>query len=68
MIVGKDYPERMVIHEEVSQRNSKWMKEYGQQLIGKMERTPAHCHPSSDAEILKMVFAEDTDEMDKSSN
>ena len=49
-------------------RHFKWMKEYGQQLIGKMERTPDHYHPSSDAEILKMVFAEDTDEMDKSLN
>ena len=53
---GKDYPERMVIHEEVSPRNRQWMEDYRKELIEKMKSAPAHCHPSSDTEVFKFFF------------
>ena len=48
-VIGKDYPERVVIHEEVAVRNAKWMKDFRK----KYEQTPAHCQPSSESEVYK---------------
>ena len=59
---GKDYPERMVIHEEVSPRNLQWMEDFRKQLIDAKKTAPAHCHPSSDIEILNMLFSKLSDE------
>ena len=39
--LGKDYSERVVIHEEVSPRNQQWMKDFRQQVMAKFEGTPA---------------------------
>ena len=46
----------MVIHEIVSERNCQWMEGYRQELLLQMQNPPAHCRPSSDAEIFKFFF------------
>lgn len=53
--LGVDYPERIVIHEEVSARNQKWMKEFRK----KYEQTPPHCMPSSESEVYKFFCLSD---------
>ncbi len=52
---GEDYPERIVIHEEVSVRNQQWMKDFRK----KYEQTPAHCQPSSESEVYKFFCLSD---------
>ena len=53
---GKDYPERMVIHQEVSKRNRQWMKVYAEYLeeISKVP-TPSYCHSSTAKEVYKFL-------------
>jgi len=49
---GRDYPDRMVIHEEVTRRNQTWMKDFGQMLLERRQgEVPAHCHPSAPDEL-----------------
>lgn len=45
-IIGQDYPQRIVIHEEVSRVNRKMMKDVSQRL----KAVPPHCCPSSSEE------------------
>lgn len=57
----------MVVHEEVSLRNRQWMEEFRKQLIEIKKTVPAHCQPSSDTEILNMIFSKMSDDvMDES--
>lgn len=63
---GRDYPERMVIHEEVTSRNQQWMKEFRQKLKAKFEGTPPHVQPSSEIEVFKFFCL--AEEIDKSKN
>ncbi len=50
--IGRDYPERMVIHEDVTRRNQAWMKDFGRMLIERRQGdVPAHCHPSAPDEL-----------------
>ncbi|KAK7086894.1 hypothetical protein SK128_012637, partial [Halocaridina rubra] len=42
-IIGKDYPKRIVIHEQVSKENRKMMEQISQ----KMSEAPPHCCPSN---------------------
>ena len=54
---GENYPERMVIHEDVFARNCQWMQNYRMELLLKMkDANPAHCPPSPDVEILRNFF------------
>ncbi|XP_042235511.1 cryptochrome-1-like isoform X2 [Homarus americanus] len=50
-IIGRDYPERIVIHEEVSRINRKMMKE----ISLKLKREMPHCCPSNPDEIKKFL-------------
>ena len=52
-MLGQDYPERMVIHEEVTSRNQQWMKDFRQKLMAKFEGAPPHVKPSSEIEVFK---------------
>lgn len=45
---GIDYPERIVIHEQVSVRNQRWMKEFRNRFT----QMPPHCQPSSENEVF----------------
>jgi len=49
----------MVIHEEVFARNRQWMEDFRMELIRKKKMFPAHCHPSSDTEILHVLRIKD---------
>ena len=55
---GENYPERLVIHEDVSLRNCLWMQNFQKELLLKMNKEviPAHCPPSPDVEILRNFF------------
>ncbi len=62
-LIGKDYPERIVIHEEVSLRNSREMQAIKKKLLGQLNNEePTHVHPSDEAETRKfMSFTESCD-------
>ncbi|XP_065557615.1 cryptochrome-1-like [Artemia franciscana] len=55
-IVGKDYPERMVIHEEVARDNQQLMLDFRRQTLVKLKRAPPHCHPSDEKEIYHFFW------------
>jgi cryptochrome len=52
-ILGRDYPERIVIHEEVSRRNQQWMLHFRKKLLEYVKNPPSHCQPSSESEVYQ---------------
>lgn len=51
--IGRDYPERMVIHEEVSVINKQRMENFRKQIIDQLG-IPPHCQPSSETEVYRL--------------
>ena len=49
-VLGKDYPERIVLHEQVSKENSRKMTELKEKLMRQMMQAPMHCAPSDEKE------------------
>ena len=60
-LVGKDYPARIVIHEEVSRENSLKMREIKTKLLEKSHNeVPKHIMPSDQKETERLlIFADD---------
>ena len=53
-LAGKDYPARMVIHEEVSRRNREHMVAIREKIVAKCQGSaPPHCKPSSENEVYQ---------------
>jgi len=53
-LIGKDYPARMVIHEEVSRRNREHMVAIREKIVAKCQGSaPPHCKPSSENEVYQ---------------
>ncbi len=55
--VGRDYPERVVIHEEASENNQQKMTQYRQKLLEAVSRTN-YCHASSQREAYQFFGIE----------
>ena len=60
-LVGKDYPARIVIHEEVSRKNTLKMREIKKKLLEKSDnKVPKHVMPSDQKETEQLlIFADD---------
>jgi len=58
-IIGKDYPERIVRHEEASQRNCMEMNNIKERLLKELNQVPTHVKPSNASETRElMIFNE----------
>lgn len=58
-IIGKDYPKRIVIHEEASMKNAKRMNMIKDQLLKELHQVPHHIKPSNEKEARElMIFNE----------
>ncbi len=58
-VIGKDYPQRIVIHEEVSEKNANKMNEIKEKLMKDLQQVPTHVKPSSEQETRDlMIFNE----------
>lgn len=55
-IIGKNYPERMVNHQEASERNREMMIKIRKSLMGE----PAHCCPSNREEVRQFMWLPDS--------
>ena len=60
-LIGKDYPQRIVIHEEASRQNTLKMREIKAQLLEQgQNEIPKHVMPSDEKETEKLlIFADD---------
>jgi len=50
-VIGKDYPEPMVDHDLVVQRNKKMMEELQEEIMATMKKVPQHIKPSNTEEV-----------------
>ena len=55
-VVGKDYPERIVIHEEASLKNAKKMSIIKEQLLKELHQVPNHIKPSDEQEARDLMI------------
>ena len=59
-IIGKDYPERIVIHEEASLKNAKKMNMIKDQLLKELHQVPNHIKPSNEKEARELMIFNET--------
>ena len=59
-VVGKDYPNRIVVHEEVSVKNAAMMDDIKEKLLKEFHKPPKHVMPSDEQETRNLMIFENS--------